>query len=271
MNEEAYFAIIPAIVMYDERLSMMERLLYGTITLLTKKDGYCYASNGYLANLYKCNESTITRHIGQLKKYGYLTVEIKDNYQRKIYVNLPKEGDMQNCIGGYAKLHRGVCKNDEGVIQNCIDNNISQYYESNKNNKNINNSKELFDQQELVEPEKPKKEYSEIMEAWNRLPITNIKAIKGTRLTMLKARLKDYTIDEILSAISNIRESPFLLGQNNKGWQITFDWFIRPNNFIKVYEGNYTGQRQTKNRTSWNDAQAGYEGAMQDLEGLIDE
>lgn len=271
MNEEAYFAIIPAIVMYDERLSMMERLLYGTITLLTKKDGYCYASNGYLANLYKCNESTITRHIGQLKKYGYLTVEIKDNYQRKIYVNLPKEGDMQNCIGGYAKLHRGVCKNEEGVMQNCRDNNISQYYESNKKNKNINNSKELFDQQELVEPEKPKNEYSEIMEAWNRLPITNIKAIKGTRLTMLKARLKDYTMDEILSAISNIRESPFLLGQNNKGWQITFDWFIRPNNFIKVYEGNYTGQRQTKNSTSWNDAQAGYEGAMQDLEGLIDE
>lgn len=156
-------------------------------------------------------------------------------------------------------------------MQNCIDNNISQYYESNKNNKNINNSKELFDQQELVEPEKPKNEYSEIMEAWNRLPVTNIKAIKGTRLTMLKARLKDYTIDEILSAISNIRESPFLLGQNNKGWQITFDWFIRPNNFIKVYEGNYTGKRQTKNSTSWNDAQAGYEGAMQDLEGLIDE
>ena len=249
MDEEAYFAVIPAIVMYDERLSMMERLLYGTITLLTKKDGYCYASNGYLANLYKCNESTITRHIGQLKKYGYLTVEIKDNYQRKIYVNLPKEGGTQNCI----------------------DNNISQYYESNKNNKNINNSKELFDQQELVEPEKPKNEYSEIMEAWNRLPVTNIKAIKGTRLTMLKARLKDYTIDEILSAISNIRESPFLLGQNNKGWQITFDWFIRPNNFIKVYEGNYTGKRQTKNSTSWNDAQAGYEGAMQDLEGLIDE
>ena len=110
MDEEAYFAVIPAIVMYDERLSTMERLLYGTITLLTKKDGYCYASNGYLANLYKCNEITISRHINQLKKYGYLTVEIKDNYQRKIYVNLPKEGGTQNCIGGYAKMIRGLCK-----------------------------------------------------------------------------------------------------------------------------------------------------------------
>jgi hypothetical protein len=178
---------------------------------------------------------------------------------------------MQNCIGGYAETHRGLCKNDKGVMQNCIDNNISQYYESNKKNKNFNNSKELFDQQELVEPEKPKSEYSEIMEAWNRLPVTNIKVIKGTRLTMLRARLKDYTIDEILSAISNIRESPFLLGQNNKGWQITFDWFVKPNNFIKVYEGNYTGQRQTKSSTSWNDTQAGYNGVMERLGGIVDE
>ena len=247
MDEEAYFAVIPAIVMYDERLSMMERLLYGTITLLTKKDGYCYASNGYLASLYKCNESTITRHIGQLKKYGYLTVEIKDNYQRKIYVNLPKEGGTQNCI----------------------DNNINQYYELNKKSKNINNSKELFDRQGSVEQEKQKNNYAEIMEAWNLLPVTNIKAIKGTRLSMLKARLKDYTIDEVLSAISGIREQPFLLGQNNKGWQITFDWFVKPNNFIKVYEGNY---KETQSKThTWNDAQAGYEGAMKNLEVLIDE
>lgn len=154
-------------------------------------------------------------------------------------------------------------------MQNCIDNNINQYYELNKKSKNINNSKELFDRQGSVEQEKQKNNYAEIMEAWNLLPVTNIKAIKGTRLSMLKARLKDYTIDEVLSAISGIREQPFLLGQNNKGWQITFDWFVKPNNFIKVYEGNY---KETQSKThTWNDAQAGYEGAMKNLEVLIDE
>ena len=28
-------------------------------------------------------------------------------------------------------------------------------------------------------------------------------------------------------------------GQNNRNWTITFDWLIKPNNFIKVLEGNY--------------------------------
>ena len=135
---------------------------------------------------------------------------------------------------------------------------------------NINNTNVLFVPQECDEPsQNHKNDYTEIIEAWNLLPVTNIKAIKGTRLSMLKARLKDYTIDEVLSAISGIREQPFLLGQNNKGWQITFDWFVKPNNFIKVYEGNY---KETQSKThTWNDAQAGYEGAMKNLEVLIDE
>ena len=266
-NESTYYAQIPITVMYDSRLKPIERLLYGTIAMLTKKSGYCYANNGYLAELYKCSEMAISKYIKNLSFYGYITIANANSYKRQIYLSDLKQmikEPITNDIGTYNKRYRNLKQTYEHNNNNKLNNNLKRIVD-------INNTNVLFDQQELVEPEKPKSQYSEIMEAWNRLPVTNIKAIKGTRLTMLKARLKDYTIDEILSAISNIRESPFLLGQNNKGWQITFDWFIRPNNFIKVYEGNYTGKRQTKNSTSWNDAQAGYEGAMQDLEGLIDE
>ena len=200
---------------------------------------------------------------------------IKENYERKCKQNKEnvnkrwKRGDTENKKNDTNDTNvNEQIPNDTNVDDIDIDRDIDVDIDRENN---INNTNVLFDQQELVEQDKPKSEYSEIMEAWNRLPVTNIKAIKGTRLTMLKARLKDYTIDEILSAISNIRESPFLLGQNNKGWQITFDWFIRPNNFIKVYEGNYTGQRQTKSSTSWNDTQAGYNGVMERLGGIVDE
>ena len=56
---------------------------------------------------------------------------------------------------------------------------------------------------------------------------------------MLQARIKEYGIDAIISAIESINNSSFLRGQNRKGWTITFDWLIKPNNFIKVLEGNY--------------------------------
>ena len=56
---------------------------------------------------------------------------------------------------------------------------------------------------------------------------------------MLRARVNEYGAEAVLNAIERIRKSSFLRGQNKQGWMITFDWFVRPNNFIKVLDGNY--------------------------------
>lgn len=80
-----------------------------------------------------------------------------------------------------------------------------------------------------------------VINAWNSLNLQRItKIVPDTqRGRWLSKRLRDYGIEQILTAIENVRNSTFLMGDNNKGWQITFDWFIRPNNFPKVLDGNY--------------------------------
>lgn len=78
-----------------------------------------------------------------------------------------------------------------------------------------------------------------IIEAWNSLGLTALKSITNTRLKLTKARIADYSLDTFIDTIISIKESPFLLGQNVKGWMITYDWLIKPNNFVKVLEGNY--------------------------------
>ena len=72
-----YFAIIPANVRYDERLSDKEKLLYGEITSLSNKEGYCWASNSYFASLYKASIKTISRGINNLKECGYFDIELQ--------------------------------------------------------------------------------------------------------------------------------------------------------------------------------------------------
>lgn len=86
-----------------------------------------------------------------------------------------------------------------------------------------------------------------IVIAWNNLNLSTIKSIQNTRLKLLNARIKDYGIDGVLQAINYIKESSFLKGQNNKNWTITFDWLIKPSNFIKVLEGNYTDKEDGSN------------------------
>ena len=85
------------------------------------------------------------------------------------------------------------------------------------------------------------KDVRRVMEAWNSLGLQQLREIKGDtkRGGMLRARVNEYGVDSIMEAIENVRKSAFLKGQNGKGWTITFEWFVAPNNFIKVLEGNY--------------------------------
>lgn len=80
-----------------------------------------------------------------------------------------------------------------------------------------------------------------IIDKWNSLNLNKLVSINsGTkRHTMLNARLKEYGLNTVLEAIDNINRSSFLKGQNNRSWVATFDWFVKPNNFLKVLEGNY--------------------------------
>ena len=86
-----------------------------------------------------------------------------------------------------------------------------------------------------------------IVAAWNSLGLSQInKLVSGTkRHQMLKARIKEYGAPSILEAIEKIKASDFLMGRTRDGWTITFDWFIRPNNFPKVLDGNYQNKSKS--------------------------
>lgn len=88
-----------------------------------------------------------------------------------------------------------------------------------------------------------------ITEAWNALGLGQISKLTGSskRGGMLRARVNEYGADAVLTAIEKIRNSSFLRGQNRRGWTITFDWFVRPNNFPKVLEGQYDDHEGTAN------------------------
>lgn len=95
MNEEnqiSYYSIIPATVRYNNRLKPSEKLLYGEITSLTNKMGYCFASNKYFANLYEVTNHTVSQWISHLEKLDYVQIELikndkKEITERRIYIN----------------------------------------------------------------------------------------------------------------------------------------------------------------------------------------
>ena len=69
----SYYAIIPADVRYSD-LKPNAKLLYGEITALSSKEGYCFATNRYFAELYNVTKNTISLWISQLQKKGFVSV-----------------------------------------------------------------------------------------------------------------------------------------------------------------------------------------------------
>ena len=90
-NRANYYAIIPAKVRYDKNLKPAEKILYGELTALSNKNGYCHAQNRYFANLYNVRNETVSRWILHLQNLGYIYAKLIRNEQqvvisRHIYV-----------------------------------------------------------------------------------------------------------------------------------------------------------------------------------------
>ena len=125
--EPTYYAVIPANVRYDSRLKANEKLLYGEITSLTNKYGYCYATNKYFADLYSVSQTSISSWIKNLINFGYLKSQLiyKDGTKEILnrYIRLVIDPIQEN-------LHTPI-------QENCKDNNTSNNTKKNKESKNL--------------------------------------------------------------------------------------------------------------------------------------
>ena len=130
MNEEnqiSYYAVIPATVRYDKKLKSSEKLLYGEVTALANKYGFCYAKNKYFAELYNVSNETISRWLSNLQKQGYIKIEIiknenKEIVERDIYI-LDIPYCQKNQYPYCQKDQEGI---DKKVKENNINNNIDE-------------------------------------------------------------------------------------------------------------------------------------------------
>lgn len=261
-----YYAVIPASVRYDKNLKPAEKLLYGEISALCNKEGYCFAKNKYFAELYSVSQSSVSRWISNLTKLGFLEVQIIRNQkneviERRIYIkdinfknshpdttveNVSKKdcenvqrGYVQNCVEGY------VQKNQYPVCE------IAQY-----NNININNierekeeiiSDEKKDDIANVKIETPLKNNQEIVliknmvETYNNIcpKLPKILILNDQRIKNIKKFLKIFTTDNFKEICLKANNSKFLQGNPKTGFKANFDFLIDPTYATKVFEGFY--------------------------------
>lgn len=99
--------------------------------------------------------------------------------------------------------------------------------------------------------------YTKIVDMYHSICISlpKLRTVTEKRKKIIKARLKQYSIEQFEEVFILAESSDFLKGTNGK-WNANFDWLMNENNFIKVLEGNYNNKTQfqpAQTRQSDND------------------
>ena len=88
---DSTYLIVPEKIAQDKRLKSFEKVLFGKIYGLSKGEGYCWASNSYLAKYFDVSKSCVSRGIKTLSNLGYIKLKYdkkeKNNSKKTIYIN----------------------------------------------------------------------------------------------------------------------------------------------------------------------------------------
>lgn len=123
-RKPAFWAVIPANVLFSQDLRPNAKLLFGVVTLLQEANGYCYASNRYLASLFGLQPDTITGLLGNLEDAGLIATDVvrdavtNEVRQRRIWTvaQIPVVHDTlpEKNRGGVPEKNRGASPKNLG-------------------------------------------------------------------------------------------------------------------------------------------------------------
>jgi hypothetical protein len=210
MKEEQpnYYAIIPANVRYAD-IPAQAKLLYGEITALCNREGYCWATNKYFANLYNVSEFTVSRWISKLRDKNLLNVDITPAQKgqevlRKLSIPIDE------------KSKRGIDENskDNNTSIN-ITNNITNNNSVIGKNYNLDYARKLVEGKDTQEFE-DKYSISQDVVIDIAEELVNYVASTGKRYKDYKATMHNWIKRKLGNRKTNTRQSPELLVLSGK-------------------------------------------------------
>ena len=97
-----FWAVIPATIRYDNIICSTAKLLFAEMTALSNREGYCWASNKYFAELFKISITQVSRLVASLEDRGFIKtfIERENGNQRKIYPQVTAESVVRENTAG---------------------------------------------------------------------------------------------------------------------------------------------------------------------------
>lgn len=234
MKEANYYSIIPANVRYDEILSDRAKLLYGEISALSNKEGYCWATNAHFAELFKVSKKSISRNIQELVDRGYIISKIlyedKVVTERRLYIN-SYYGEILTPMDKtvHTPMDKTVHTHMDKTVHTPMDKTVQC------NNTSINNTSINI--------------YSRVIDYLNKKADTRYRSTTKKNKDLIKARINEgFTEDDFIKVIDN----------KVKEWVNTdMQKYLRPETLFGTKFEGYLNQKEVVSNGQYSNGKHG--------------
>ena len=211
-----------------EQDGMITKAVCNNISIITIANYECYQTT---------NDAYLDTYQTDCESSGYIDGDTTP------YAHLNTDLDTTECTTPYAHpyaTNRRIVQNSNNILKK----------------ENIKERKEVGSQNSstFVATATQKVDYSKLLEFFNQTisesgsVIKEIRQLTERRKLAIQARARENGKESLMEVIKQAAKSDFLNGRNDRGWVADFDWLMRPNNFVKVLEGNYNNNSNDRRR-----------------------
>lgn len=236
-------------------------------TIVTLERGQEITSLRYLENRWNVSRPTVIKFLSLLEREGMIS---RKNITQRISVltvcnysayqgsdkdvdHLDEESvdhsvdhsknDLKHCITNSCEYPENTAV--DHFVDQCVDHSVDQNIEY-IDNISMLSSLRSDNHDTRVE----KIDFARLLDYWNSAvdqygsKMPKLRSMTERRKSYTNARLLEYGKQTVFNCIQTAMMSEYLNGRNPRLWIADFDWIMRPNNFIKIIEGNYDRKQQ---------------------------
>ena len=216
-----------------------------------------------LATIFRRPVNTVRLALNIFKQYGMIeiidgtiTIPNWEKHQSLGKLERSKEQNRKRVAEHRKKQKQLALLNDENVEKSESNEQCNDYsnvtvtecnadrIEEEKNKNRIEKSKSREDKERI--------NYQEIVDMYNETCVSfpQVVVVSENRKKAIKARLNNYTVEQLRTMFKKAEASDFLKGKNDRNWSANFDWLMKDSNTAKVLEGNYDNKVNTQTNST---------------------
>lgn len=209
-------------------------------------------SINYIAEWLNCTRKTVIETLKSLVEKGYITKTqtivngVKVNYYQTV---LPIPASIENTLGSVENTPPQYKNYTTGSVENTPPPSVKITPNNNKDN-NTNNYMDIREEKKALVP------YEKIRNLYNETCKSLPKCLKlsENRKKHIAARWNEYggDLETFVTLFTKAEASSFLTGNNDRSWNASFDWLMKPDNMTKVLESRYDNKGGGNNATKRN-------------------